>query len=336
MFLPEQVFFEPTSLDYPIGERLYDHFKTTKIPVYMTSEHNRITAFRTLKQKDAFMASKRTLVVGVRRSGSFQTCKPSAHYQLPLVTGCPGFCEYCYLSTTMGPKSYIRLYVNLDQIFEIAQRLIANRSGQTTVFEGAATSDPIPVEAYTGALARAITFFGEQQSARFRFVTKFDEVSSLCPLPHRGHTEIRFSLNPKSVIQRYEHATASLDRRLMAASQVMHAGYPVGFLIAPVLVYPGWKEQYAELIDRVRSQLGNAQVSFELVTHRYTHRARQHILSVYPHTKLEMDDAARRFKYGQFGYGKYVYLPETMTEIQSFLTNQIQTALPAAKILYMV
>jgi len=40
-----------------------------------------------------------------------------------------------------------------------------------TIFEGAATSDPVPVEPYTGALAETIRFFASQEHGKFRFVT---------------------------------------------------------------------------------------------------------------------------------------------------------------------
>ena len=56
------------------------------------------------------------------------------------------------------------------------------RSPEITLFEGAATSDPIPVEKYSGSLKKTIEFFGRQELGRF-------------------------SINTQHVIKRYEHDT---------------------------------------------------------------------------------------------------------------------------------
>ncbi|GAA3322092.1 hypothetical protein GCM10020331_040580 [Ectobacillus funiculus] len=53
----------------------------------------------------------------MRRTLKFDTSKPSAEYAIPLATGCMGHCHYCYLQTTLGSKPYVRVYVNLDEIF---------------------------------------------------------------------------------------------------------------------------------------------------------------------------------------------------------------------------
>ncbi|MEW6107435.1 MAG: spore photoproduct lyase family protein, partial [Bacillota bacterium] len=44
----------------------------------------------------------------------------------------------------------------------------------------------------------------------------------------------------------------------------------------------------------------------------------------------------RRFKHGQFGYGKYVYPDNVMTEIRECFERQIGAVLPHARILYIV
>ena len=46
----------------------------------------------------------------------------------------------------------------MDNILEHAQKYIDERSPQVTIFEGSATSDPIPVEPYTHSLKYAIEF----------------------------------------------------------------------------------------------------------------------------------------------------------------------------------
>ena len=302
----------------------------------MTTKHNQVRDIPGKTVKEAYAQAKQTLVVGVRRTLKFQTSKPSADYALPLVTGCPGHCQYCYLQTTLGPRPFVRIYVNLDEILQQAGEIIAKR-GQKTVFEGSCVSDPVPLERYTGALAASIAFFAGQPNGYFRFVTKYDEVDSLLSIDHGGHTEIRFSLNAETPIRLYEHAVPGLEERLKAARKVYDAGYPLGFLIAPIFVYDGWQTEYRKVLERISQYFnGVPGLSFELITHRFTPRAKKLILARYPGSKLPMAEEDRVWKYGQFGYGKYLYPQETRDQVKEFFTDMIHASFESPIIRYSI
>lgn len=326
MFKPNHVIFEKEALEYETGQALWEKFQQTEKCEVEVIEKNRVV-IKGQDAKEKYEKAKRTLVVAVRKDLDFQSCKPSAHYQLPLVTGCMGMCEYCYLNTRLGNSNYIKIYVNIEEILKKAKQYIVNRQPEKTIFEGAATSDPIPIEDYTHNLAKAIEFFGKEPEARFRFVTKYDNIESLLNLNHEGHTEIRFSLNTERVIKDYEHRTASSKKRIEALGKVAAAGYPVGVLIAPVFLYENWKEEYLKLLYQLKNELYERKVttsvSFEIITHRYTKTAKNRILEFYPDTTLPMEEEKRKFKYGQFGYGKYVYTQEELEEVKKFFYENI-------------
>ncbi len=337
MFQPERVFFEKDALSYPLGEELYNYFQQQKgVHVGFTTSHNRVTGIPGQSEREKFFRAKRTLVVGLRRSKKFATCRPSAHYQLPLATGCPGSCEYCYLHTNMGRRPYVRIYVNQEEILEKAEKYIDKHLPETTIFEGAATADPLSVEAYSGALAKAITFFAGQEHARFRFVTKFTAVEPLLALEHQNKTRFRFSINNPQVIAKYERATPQLEARVSAAKKVADAGYPLGFMIAPIFAEGDWKKNYTLLLEKLQPFANHPDLTFELITHRFTARAKKVILDLFPETKLPMAEESRTFKWGQFGYGKYIYTKEKMAESKEFFEKEIARSFPLAKIDYFV
>lgn len=331
---------EPSALAWPLGRRLADQFRAAGVPTSILAAHNRLPRVAGITPPADYRHAKQTLVVGVRRTLEFQTCKPSAHYQLPLVSSCPGLCEYCYLQTTLGRRPVIRVYVNTDEVFAEARRLIAARAPEQTIFEGAATSDPLPVERYTGSLAAAISFFAGEPLGRFRFVTKFADVDSLLGLEHNGHTTWRFSLNTDRVVRAHEHGTAPLAERIAAAERVAAAGYPLGFLIAPIFLEGDWRADYAQLLTTLASalppSLASSELPFELITHRFTARAKENIANVFPASNLPLDETARQFKYGQFGYGKYVYPKEQRDEVAAFFGDAIAARFPKARISYLV
>lgn len=336
-FTPKRVYFEPEALEYPLGQELHSLFSSQDIPILRTSSHNRVTGIPGSTPAEGYREAKDTLVVGVRKSKEFQTCKPSAHYQLPIATSCPGKCEYCYLQTTLGKKPYVRVYVNLEEILGQAKEYIETRKPEITYFEGSATSDPIPVEPYTHSVAKTVEFFGSQEYARIRFVSKFTDIDSLLNLEHKKHSHVRFSINLPDYIKKYEHSTPGLQERLTAAGKIFEAGYPTGLMIAPIFLEAGWKEDYGRLLQTIKEAIPNADgLTFELITHRFTNRAKNNILEIYPGTELPMEESTRTFKFGQFGYGKYVYPKELMDEARQFFSKSIGDMFDNAKIEYFV
>lgn len=328
MFNPRRIIFEKDALHYKMGQEIYERFKHNSDIEIINLTSNKLKHHIPGEDlKEQYKEGKNTLVIGVKKSLKFQTCKPSANYQLPLVSGCMGQCQYCYLNTMLGDKPYIKVHSNIEDILNQAQKYINEKLSEVTVFEGAATSDPVPVEPYTHALERAIEFFGNNNNARFRFVTKYNDIDSLLNLNHRGHTEIRFSLNTSKVINQYEHFTASRDKRLDASIKVAKAGYRVGYLIAPVFIYPDWQKEYHDLLldikNKIPSEL-NYPITFEVISHRYTTIAKNRIMNVFPDNNLPMNDDERKYKYGQFGYGKYVYPKESLDDIKQFFKEEIE------------
>lgn len=337
VFKPELVYFEPDALDYPKGKRILAYVKEQGLPYQMTTSHNRITNLPGGTELERYKIAKRTLVVGIRKTLKFDTSKPSAEYALPLATGCMGHCHYCYLQTTLGAKPYVRVYVNMEEIFDAAKRYIDERAPQITRFEAACTSDPVGLEPITGSLADAVTFMAKQPLGRLRFVTKFHHVDSLLSLNHNGHTRIRFSVNSEYVIRHFEPATSRFEERIEAAGKIARAGYPLGFIIAPIIWYDGWREGYGDLLDRLAQALppeASRDLTFELIQHRFTKTAKTVIEKRYPKTKLEMDEEKRKKKWGRWGQHKYVYPDEQADALREFIAERIFAAFPEARLEY--
>lgn len=339
MFIPNRIIFEKDSLDYEISQNILKEFKDKGVEIININSNKVKQHIPGEDLSSQYKEGKKTLVVGTKKSLKFQTCKPSAHYQLPLVSGCMGQCEYCYLNTRLGDKPFIKVHANIDEILNQAEKYINERKPEITIFEGAATSDPVPIEPYTHALEKTILFIASNENARFRFVTKYNDVDSLLNLKHNGHTEIRFSINTTKVIDEYENRTASRNKRIEAAAKVSNAGYPMGFLIAPVFIYKNWKEDYSNLLQELHRQLPSKPkypITFEIISHRYTTTAKNRILQVFPETMLPMNDEERKFKYGQFGYGKYLYMKEQIDEIKDFFTTEIDKLFNYKEIKYII
>ncbi len=336
-FVPQLVYVEPKALDYPLGKELVHKFEKMGIEIRQTTSHNQIRNLPGENHFQKYRNAKSTLVIGIRKTLKFDTSKPSAEYAIPLATGCMGHCHYCYLQTTMGSKPYIRTYVNTDEIFEAAENYMRERVPEATRFEASCTSDIVGIDHLTHTLKKAIEFFGTSEYGKLRFVTKFAHVDHLLDAKHNGKTRFRFSINDEYIIKYFEPGTSRLNERIEAAVKVAEAGYPLGFIVAPIYLHEGWKEGDRELFEKLEATLppfSKKNLTFEMIQHRFTKPAKRVIEQNYPMTKLELDESKRKWKWGRYGIGKYVYLDEEQEEIKDTLGSYIKTYLPQAKLEY--
>jgi spore photoproduct lyase len=331
----DRFIFEQAALKTEYGKQLFSslikkglspEIKQGRSAVYTIEENKR----------HAFGEGKRTLIIGSRSPSKFENCRPSADYQLPVFTGCPGLCEYCYLMTRMGEQPYVKLNANIVNVLTNITKYIEENMPKTTSFELSASSDPLPFEEPTGIVSFIINHFASLPNGRLRICTKFEPNADILKANHNGHTDFRFSINTPGVIDSYEHVTPSLDRRISAAKNIINAGYKTGIMIAPVFLDDDWKNDYAKLIENLKSNLGSGVSTFEVVTHRYTTKAKETINNIFPQTKLDMDDEKRKFKMGQFGYGKYVYDSEKIKQVKEFFSSEISKQFPDSELLYVV
>lgn len=338
LFMPERVIFDPASLEYPLGQKIYGYFKDKPSVIIKAGPRTAAGFIAGTTSAEKYVQAKRTLLVTVSRIKKLDVCRPSADYQFSLVSGCPAHCEYCYLQTTQGTKPYLKVFVNLEDIFETIKGQIRQNEGKITTFEVASLGDPLALEHITGSLARTIDFFAGLEHGRLRVVTKFPYVDSLLDIGHGGHTLFRVSINTDYVIDNFEHNTASLDERIDALAKLGRAGYPVGLIIAPVMLYDNWKEDYDAMLEKLEDRLGpdlsGKELNFELIQYRFTAVAKELILQRFPRTKLDMDEGKRVLKWGRFGRYKYVYPKEEAEEIRGYLTSLIHGRFPSAKVQY--
>ncbi|HWI60319.1 MAG TPA: spore photoproduct lyase [Symbiobacteriaceae bacterium] len=337
-FFPDRLVVEEKALDYAMGRAVYDKVRAAGVPVEHLPASNRSRTLTAAKTPKEYQAHKRVLVLAVQKKLEFETCRPSADFHLPLAGGCPGACQYCYLASTYEMRPFIRLYVNLEEILAEAADRIRIKAPDVTTFEGSSTADTLALEHLGGSISECIRFFADQEYGRFRFVTKFDTVDHLLNIDHRGRTKVRFSINSDHVIRNFEQHTASLVERVEAARKMADAGYPLGFIVAPIIRHDDWVEGYTDtfrlLADRLGPHAGGA-LTFELIQYRFTPKTKRVILSAYPKTKLPLEESERQLKPGKFpGAQKYVYPKEEAGEIESFMEMAIREMFPAATIEY--
>ena len=185
-------------------------------------------------------------------------------------------CLYCYLVCNFNKCSYLRLFVNREEMLDKIIK-IANKSDENLTFEIGSNSDLILENTITDNLVWTIEKFSKSNKGKLTFPTKFDMVDSILPLNHKGKIIIRMSVNPEEIIKKVERGTSPLKNRIDAINKLKEAGYDVGILIAPVILVENWKILYEELIKTLYENLNDKvkkDVFFEIIfmTYSYVHR----------------------------------------------------------------
>ena len=171
LFYPKRVFIEEAAMKFPLSNIILEKMRALNIPVQMIGSHNRVNGIPGANPQQSYHEAKQTLVVGVKKDLHLTTCKPSADFEFALGTSCPGGCQYCYLQTHLGKKPYVRVYVNIEEIFTTIKDYTEKNFPEITTFEAASTSDPLAVEHITGTLAKTYRLF-------CRFANRFTPYSN--------------------------------------------------------------------------------------------------------------------------------------------------------------
>ncbi|MEJ7740070.1 MAG: spore photoproduct lyase family protein [Chitinophagaceae bacterium] len=339
-WMPKRVVFTPEAFDEPYAQHIYERVKTLNLPVEVL-KNNRLTGLRGNSERETYKVAKTTLAIVNAPPSAFRLSPipPSADWQFHLAQGCPAHCQYCYLAGSLSGPPVIRVFGNLPTILN--NLVNYEQPDRITSFEASCYTDPVSIEHLTGGLAETIRFFGTRPSSHLRYTTKFVSIDPLLNIAHNGRTRCRTSLNTDSIARRLEGGTPSIAARIQALRKLAlpreqgGGNYPVGVIIAPIMPIPDWKQQYSSLLDQLQQNLDfRCDLTFELISHRFTPGSKEVLLEWYPNTSIEMDEASRAVKRNKFGGTKYVYTKEMMNDLKLFFQGEIKTRFPEASILY--
>ena len=329
---PERVYYEKNIEDYPLGRMLMEKYKSSTW--YPIESHNNILELRTRPNED-FVAMKNYLIVGTRKTHKFYTNEKISDFIVPFTSsGCSAMCLYCYLVCNYNKCSYLRVFVNYEQMLENLIKK-SHTYEKECVFEIGSNSDLILEDTVTGTLSQTIEEFAKRGRGAITFPTKFSMVDKLLPLNHNGKVIFRMSLNPQEIITKVEIGTSPLINRIRALNQMCEAGYRVGILIAPVIFVENWKAIYLELLDILEEKLTpktKNSIFIEIIFMTYSYVQNAINSQAFPDglTLYNKEIMTGR------GRGKYCYKNSYRLEGEAFLRSEIEKRFQSVNIVYVV
>jgi spore photoproduct lyase len=333
-FIPLRVYYEEAVKEYEQGKELLERYGKMDIPLIPIAAHHKIEELKQRPNKE-FTKMKKYLVLGTRKTINLAPNDKSADFIVPFTSsGCTAACLYCYLVCNFNTNSYLRIFMNRDDMINKVKKMIA-KVGDHKVYELGCNSDMVLENTITGNLRWAIEEFGKLDNATATFATKFDAVDDLLNAKHNGHTQMRISINPQEVIKRVEIGTSSLRERITAANKMFEAGYKIGLNIAPIILEEGWEENYENMFKEVRELLHpklKQQLFIEVIFMTYG------LPNFYINTE-SMPNAVNlldKDKMRPKGPGKYTYRNEFRNPAEEIIRSYIEEYLPEAVISYIV
>ena len=334
VFMPSKVYFEEAVKEYEQGRELLERYEKQNIPLIQIEAHHKIEELRQQPDKE-FARMKKYLILGIRKTIKLTPNDKSADFIVPFTSsGCTALCLYCYLVCHFKTNSYLRVFLNRDEMMnKIKQTII--KTGEHKIYELGCNSDMVLENTITGNLRWAIEEFGKLENATATFATKFHMVDDLLKAKHNGHTQMRVSVNPIEIIRKVEFGTSSLIERIHAANKMFEAGYRVGLNIAPIILEDGWESIYEELFKQLAERLLpklKEQLFIEIIFMTYGMPNFYINAASMPNAVDLLNKGKMRIK----SPGKYTYRDEYRNAAKSILRAYIEQYLPEATISYIV
>lgn len=318
------IYYEKNILNYDLGKYLLEKYKN--VPKTVIENHNNIKELREKENKD-FPILKTYLIIGIRKTQNFVLNYKVSNYLVPYTSsGCGAMCLYCYLVCNFNKCSYLRVFVNKE---ELLSKIIKHsiKSKEEMVYEIGSNSDLVYENMITNNLKWTIEEFGKINKGYLTFPTKFHQIDDIIGIKHNKRTIIRVSVNPEEIINNIELKTSSLDKRIEAINRLCDDNYKVGILIAPVIMVNNYKKLYKELIITLKNKLSEKvkkEVFFEVIFMTYSYVNNVINKEAFPNL-INLYD--KNIQTGR-GKGKYVYKPSLKEEGKTYIEELLNVYFP--------
>ncbi len=292
-----RIYAEPAALDLPRGREMAARWPAAEIvPV---ESHWRIPEVHgdEANVRRWVRIKREALVLGVKKSITVRPNGRSADFIAPsTANGCAMACAYCYVPRRKGYSNPITAFTNIEQIMGGVARHVQRQGVKPApnqcdahdwVYDVGENSD-CSADALLGDNVRdLVELFTRFSTAKASFATKYVNRDLLQWDPQR-RTRVRFSLMPTEMARLTDIRTTPVPQRIAAIDDFVEAGYEVHVNFSPVIVAPGWLEEWRGLFRQLAAGIGpaaKAQMACEVIM--LTHNAALHEVNLGWHPKAE-------------------------------------------------
>ena len=288
---------EPAALDLPRGREMAARWPDAEIvPV---ESHWRIPELHgdETNVRRWVRIKREALVLGVKKTLTVRPNGRSADFIAPsTANGCAMACAYCYVPRRKGYSNPIPACTNIDRIAGAIAKHVRLQGTKPEpnqcdphdwVYDVGENSDCSADALLGDNVHDLVDLFATFDTAKASFATKYVN-RELLEWDPQGRTRVRFSLMPAAMARLTDIRTTPVPERIAAIDDFVAAGYEVHVNFSPVIVAPGWQEEWRRLFQQLDAGIGpaaKAQLACEVIL--LTHNAALHEVNLGWHPKAE-------------------------------------------------
>ena len=173
---------------------------------------------------------------------------------LDVVQQCAFACSYCSIQSFYH-KDEIIFAANLDERL----KQLELPPGTWHIGTGQ-SSDSLLWGNDHGVLDALVNFSTKHPQVVIELKTKSSRTDWIDQISLPKNMVVTWSVNAPTIIEKEEHKSASLDRRLASARKAADRGIPVGFHFHPMVYFTGWQQEYEAVVDAITRQFSPDEV----------------------------------------------------------------------------
>jgi spore photoproduct lyase len=172
------------------------------------------------------------------------------------VTGCALGCSFCNVNASMGET--------VEFSTDLAERLSQVELDSDRFYHVSTShmSDSLVWGNRHGMLDALFDFARRHPNVQLELKTKSDRIDYLLRHEIPRNVVCSWWLSPDTIIRNEEHGTSTLRGRFQAARRLRDRGCTIGFHINPIVLYRGWREEYASLVGNLMGLFSPDEIDF--------------------------------------------------------------------------
>ncbi len=265
-FLPDfsHIYVESQSIESDIAEQSFKRFpkaKIIEIEDYKKIFNKNGQDFQIQKLSTKLILAKKQPPFIYPATDIIQDSGFSNFYYCTPILNCIYNCEYCFLQG-MYSSANIVVFTNTEEVKDAVKKQILERKypDEPLLLSLSYNTDILALENILPLTKQWIDFANNTDDLFMEIRTKSGLTSSFNKLKPSKKILFAWTLSPNNIIQKYEHKTPLLERRIMSIQKIVDSGWPVRLSFDPILIYPNWKEDYKQMFERIKETISGDKI----------------------------------------------------------------------------
>ena len=265
-FLPDfsHIYVESQSIDSDIAKQSFKRFpkaKIIEIEDYKKIFNKNGQDFQIQKLSTKLILAKKQPPFIYPATDIIQDSGFSNFYYCTPILNCIYNCEYCFLQG-MYSSANIVVFTNTVEVKDAVKKQILERKypDEPLLLSLSYNTDILALENILPLTKQWINFANNTDDLFMEIRTKSGLTSSFNKLKPSKKILFAWTLSPNNIIQKYEHKTPLLERRIMSIQKIVDSGWPVRLSFDPILIYPNWKEDYKQMFERIKETISGDKI----------------------------------------------------------------------------